>query len=153
MLRSERPSKRAAGATGGASTSLRTRAAGLALVLASGWFATGALAATACDAPEHRAFDFWLGEWQVRTPDGKLAGESAHDAQGSIWAIVLFVVLLAGPCLQGCSARQLYDTGQAWQRNGCDKIPDAQEHRRCRASTGMSYDEYRRRTEAAENAR
>jgi hypothetical protein len=33
-----------------------------------------ALAAAACEAPEHRAFDFWLGEWQVRTPDGKLAG-------------------------------------------------------------------------------
>jgi len=28
----------------------------------------------ACDAPEHRQFDFWLGEWEVRTPDGKLAG-------------------------------------------------------------------------------
>lgn len=28
----------------------------------------------ACDTPAHRAFDFWLGEWQVHTPDGKLAG-------------------------------------------------------------------------------
>jgi hypothetical protein len=30
--------------------------------------------AAPCDAPAHREFDFWLGEWQVRTPDGKLAG-------------------------------------------------------------------------------
>jgi hypothetical protein len=30
--------------------------------------------ASACDTPAHRAFDFWLGEWQVHTPDGKLAG-------------------------------------------------------------------------------
>ena len=30
--------------------------------------------AGACDASEHRQFDFWLGEWNVRTPDGKLAG-------------------------------------------------------------------------------
>ena len=30
--------------------------------------------AGACDAAAHREFDFWLGEWQVRTPDGKLAG-------------------------------------------------------------------------------
>lgn len=30
--------------------------------------------AGACDAKEHRQFDFWLGEWNVRTPDGKLAG-------------------------------------------------------------------------------
>ena len=28
----------------------------------------------ACDASEHRQFDFWLGEWNVRTPEGKLAG-------------------------------------------------------------------------------
>ena len=44
----------------------------LAFVVAS--IAMPALAAAACEAPEHRAFDFWLGEWQVRTPDGKLAG-------------------------------------------------------------------------------
>jgi Protein of unknown function (DUF1579) len=31
-------------------------------------------AAGACEASEHRQFDFWLGEWNVRTPDGKLAG-------------------------------------------------------------------------------
>jgi hypothetical protein len=43
---------------------------------------TLALAAP-CDAPAHREFDFWLGEWEVRTPDGKLAGtnriEREHD--------------------------------------------------------------------------
>jgi hypothetical protein len=27
-----------------------------------------------CSAPEHRQFDFWIGEWDVSTPDGKLAG-------------------------------------------------------------------------------
>src|SRR4051812_17076259 len=31
-------------------------------------------AMAACDAPESRQFDFWLGEWTVTTPDGKLAG-------------------------------------------------------------------------------
>jgi hypothetical protein len=35
----------------------------------------GAMAANAaCDDPAYRQFDFWLGEWQVHTPDGKLAG-------------------------------------------------------------------------------
>ena len=28
----------------------------------------------ACVAPEYRQFDFWVGEWDVQTPDGKLAG-------------------------------------------------------------------------------
>jgi hypothetical protein len=32
--------------------------------------------ASPCDAPAHRAFDFWLGHWEVRTPDGKLAGHN-----------------------------------------------------------------------------
>lgn len=27
-----------------------------------------------CATPEHRAFDFWVGEWQVFTPAGALAG-------------------------------------------------------------------------------
>jgi hypothetical protein len=30
-----------------------------------------------CDAPEHRQFDFWLGDWEVTTPDGKPAGRNA----------------------------------------------------------------------------
>ena len=30
--------------------------------------------AASCEQPEHRAFDFWLGDWQVHTPDGELAG-------------------------------------------------------------------------------
>ncbi len=27
-----------------------------------------------CSAPAHHQFDFWVGEWEVRTPDGALAG-------------------------------------------------------------------------------
>jgi hypothetical protein len=27
-----------------------------------------------CASPEHRQFDFWLGEWEVRGPAGKVAG-------------------------------------------------------------------------------
>jgi hypothetical protein len=31
----------------------------------------------ACAVPEHRQFDFWLGTWEVTTPDGKLPGRTA----------------------------------------------------------------------------
>jgi hypothetical protein len=27
-----------------------------------------------CSSAEHRQFDFWIGDWRVQTPDGKLAG-------------------------------------------------------------------------------
>jgi hypothetical protein len=30
-----------------------------------------------CDSPEYRQFDFWIGEWDVRTPDGKSAGRNS----------------------------------------------------------------------------
>jgi hypothetical protein len=42
-----------------------------AVVVAAG--VSAALAAP-CDSAAHRQFDFWLGEWSVHTPDGKLAG-------------------------------------------------------------------------------
>jgi len=29
-----------------------------------------------CTAPEHRQFDFWLGDWVVRDPAGKVVGEN-----------------------------------------------------------------------------
>jgi len=29
-----------------------------------------------CVAPEHRQFDFWLGEWEVRDPAGKVVGRN-----------------------------------------------------------------------------
>ena len=29
-----------------------------------------------CQAPEHRQFDFWVGDWRVTTPDGKHAGDN-----------------------------------------------------------------------------
>jgi hypothetical protein len=43
--------------------------------------AAGAASAAPCDAPEHRQFDFWLGRWDVHTPDGKLAGRN-HIERG-----------------------------------------------------------------------
>jgi hypothetical protein len=37
---------------------------------------SAANAPSACAGPEHRQFDFWLGEWDVATPDGKRAGHN-----------------------------------------------------------------------------
>lgn len=46
---------------------------------------------------EHRAFDFWLGEWNVRTPDGKLAGVNRITRE-----------------YDGCVLRERYDTGRGY---------------------------------------
>jgi hypothetical protein len=49
-------------------------------ILATVLGSAGSLAATstppACSDPAYRAFDFWLGDWQVRHADGKLAGHN-----------------------------------------------------------------------------
>jgi hypothetical protein len=53
---------------------------GLTLSAASAW-AQGASTPPPrlCTSAEHRQFDFWLGRWEVFTPDGKKAGENAIE--------------------------------------------------------------------------
>lgn len=59
--------------------------------------------------------------------------------------ICLLAVL--GLCA-GCTSRQLYATGQAYQRNQCQQLPDPSERRKCLGKTDTSYDEYQRETNA-----
>ncbi len=79
--------------------------------------------------------------------------EAGFSIEFNLRTFLLSVVLLSAPCLPGCSSQQVYGMGQAWQRNECYKIVDAQEHGRCMASTSMSYDEYKRRIEAIKDAK
>lgn len=53
--------------------------------------------APACEAPEHRGFDFWLGEWDVRSADGKLAGTNSIKREYG-----------------GCVVHERYDTGRGY---------------------------------------
>ena len=44
--------------------------------------ATAVSAASAgCEAPAYREFDFWVGDWQVHTPSGKLAGTNRIERE------------------------------------------------------------------------
>jgi hypothetical protein len=72
-------------------TARRALVAGVALC------ASFAACAAPCDSPPHRAFDFWLGEWQVRTPDGKLAGTNRIERE-----------------YDGCVLHERYTTGRAY---------------------------------------
>jgi hypothetical protein len=45
-----------------------------------------------CAAAEHREFDFWLGAWEVRDPDGALVG---HNRITKLW--------------QGCALREEWE--------------------------------------------
>ncbi len=74
-------------------------------------------------------------------------------ASRSRLAVALGLVWLGGIGLPACSSQALYGTGQAWQRQECNKIIDAQERGRCMASASTSYDEYKRQADAAKGAK
>jgi hypothetical protein len=48
----------------------------LALPLLIGLLGGAPQTASPCASPEHRQFDFWIGEWEVTLPDGKVAGHN-----------------------------------------------------------------------------
>src|SRR5215475_11770659 len=48
----------------------------LATLIAGGAAFGAAAASPGCTAAEYRQFDFWLGEWTVRKPDGSVAGQN-----------------------------------------------------------------------------
>jgi hypothetical protein len=52
------------------------RALMLAALFGSSVGFAAAPASPACTDSAYRAFDFWLGDWQVHKPDGKLAGHN-----------------------------------------------------------------------------
>lgn len=66
----------------------------LALVL----LATVRVEAAPCDSVDHRAFDFWIGEWTVRTPDGKVAGSNRIERE-----------------YDGCVLHERYDTSRGYR--------------------------------------
>lgn len=59
---------------------------------------------------------------------------------------VLPLVLLAA-----CSSKELYQTGQGWQKQECQKLQDTAERQRCEKSAALSYERYKAEAEAAKN--
>lgn len=57
---------------------------------------------------------------------------------------VLFSVALATLFLTACSSQQIYTTGQNYQRNQCQQLPNQTDRERCLERTGGSYDGYQR---------
>lgn len=57
-----------------------------------------AVAAAGCNTPEHGQFDFWVGEWEVRTPAGKVAGINRITREYS-----------------GCAVREQYQSSSGYR--------------------------------------
>jgi hypothetical protein len=56
--------------------------------------------------------------------------------------------LSAAFLLGACSSRQIYDSGQAWQRNECQKLNDKAERDICLANSSSSYETYKKQSES-----
>lgn len=52
-------------------------------------------------------------------------------------------LLLSWLALTACSTQQGYASAQAWRRNQCSKIVDAQERIRCLREADASFESYR----------
>jgi len=68
-----------------------------AIAMSSSSPTTAQTAVPACSAPEHRQFDFWVGEWNVHGLAGKLAGTNSIRRE-----------------IGGCVLHERYDTGRGY---------------------------------------
>lgn len=64
-------------------------------------------------------------------------------------ALLAITALVACVGCLGCSSQQLYGTGQAMQRNECNKLADLAERQRCMEAVNRSHDSYEREAAAA----
>lgn len=48
----------------------------------------------------------------------------------------------------GCTWQQAYSAGQGWQRNACNRLIEQTERERCLSNANVSYEDYRRQTDA-----
>jgi len=75
----------------------RKRIAHVSFTSVLGFLVMNAALATSCVDSQHRAFNFWIGEWQVETPDGMLAGVNRIERE-----------------YEGCVLHEHYDTGRGY---------------------------------------
>jgi hypothetical protein len=61
--------------------------------------------------------------------------------------VIPIIAALSAIASSACSSQQAYDTGQAWQRNQCEKLPSMQDRDRCMTQSSPSYDNYKRETD------
>lgn len=53
----------------------------------------------------------------------------------------------------GCTSNQVYQSGQNWQRLECQKIQDLSDRNKCLSDASTSYEDYKRKSEAARSSR
>ena len=71
-----------------------------------------------CASPEHRQFDFWIGDWDVTAPGGKLAG---HNRIGAILGGCALREEWSGAGGTNGTSLNVYDAGaRRWRQTWVD---------------------------------
>ena len=79
-------------------------------------------APSSCSAPEHRQFDFWIGDWEVRAADGRMLGSNritailGHCALQEEWTS-------AGGKVRGVSINAFDPADRKWHQAWVDTGP------------------------------
>jgi hypothetical protein len=72
-----------------------------------------------CTAPEFHQFDFWIGSWEVRTPDGKVAG--TNRIEPLLDGCVLQETWRGAKGLQGSSLNMYVPSTKRWHQTWMDQ--------------------------------
>ena len=90
------------------------------VVAAAGVLCVSTLAQTppACRTAEHRQFDFWIGRWQVFTPDGQKAGDNVIEADAD--GCVLVERWRGGGGFSGLSLNSWDSGAKLWRQHWVD---------------------------------
>jgi hypothetical protein len=56
--------------------------------------------------------------------------------------------LIALGAAAGCTSQQMYESGNGYQRNQCERLPDMGERQRCLEKANVSYEQYKKETKA-----
>jgi hypothetical protein len=81
--------------------------------------ATPPAAKRPCTAPEFHQFDFWIGTWEVRTPDGKVAG--TNRIEPILDGCVLQESWRGARGLQGTSLNTYVPSTKRWHQTWMDQ--------------------------------
>ncbi len=71
-----------------------------------------------CSAVEHRQFDFWLGEWEVFSPDGSVAG--SNRIESILGGCVLEESWTGAAGSRGHSYNMFFERDGKWHQNWVD---------------------------------
>jgi hypothetical protein len=71
--------------------------------------------------------------------------------RSALGATLRLVTLVLSLLVSACTSQQVYDSGQGWRHNECNRLMDHDERARCMETATMPYDTYKTKVEEDKN--